>query len=145
MEIRCVGGGAIVLLNTDAEIVKGKLILGNRHVTATQTQNERDRDCLGSGCDQLEVFARVMFQDSSSGRLLLDPIVKTITSNTSASSDEPFNERQPSDTLLIRSKTGDWSGPRGSSSWPGVLGIVTTRSMLDAHDVEAWLPRLTGF
>ncbi len=28
--------------------------------------------------------------------------LKTITSTTSASSGEPFNDRQPSDTLLIR-------------------------------------------
>ena len=33
------------------------------------------------------------------------PSLKTLTSSTSASSGEPFNDRQPSDTLLIRSKT----------------------------------------
>ncbi len=65
-----------MLLNTGVDIVKGKLLLGHRHVSTTQTQDIRQRDCLGSECDQLEVFARVMFRDSSSGGLLLDPIVK---------------------------------------------------------------------
>jgi hypothetical protein len=117
-----------VLLNTDVGIVKGKLRLGHRHLTTTQTQDKRHRNCFGSGRDQLEVFARVMFRDSSGGGLLLDPIVKTITSTTSASSGEPFNDRQPSETLLVRSKTGDCSGP------PGFLVLAASAGARDNQE-----------
>ena len=52
------------------------------------------------------------------------PSLKTIPSTTSASSGEPFNDRQPSDTLVIRSKTI----ARHAARLPFPLRLVSTRA-----------------